>query len=266
MHPCVHACLKPPRRIQAERQHLESCIAEATSRLQTARDQHRGLRSAHGDLKQRLHEVTANLADMLCHRTNTCAPLPPPKRNPYTTNALSTLPIDVHPSPHGHADAAPAARAANLPPRVHGYFASRSTHSIAFEEYRHYETISAEAVMAADPHATFDDPSATLPQAATRFMAARAAALQQDPDQICWWLQGPHVVGPGGAALSFSVSVASAECLASMFLYFFVHALEGCFLLEAKSILEGAATPCAPPPPLGATEAPTSELNSMFHA
>jgi len=246
--------------MQAERQQLESSVAQVKVKLQLAHDQRGSLTSVRDDLKQRLHEVTANLADILCPRTEARAGLPSspsavaPRHGSAAAERLASTPRPDMLANPARARSVPAD--AQLRPRVQGYFASRGSHIMDFEDYQHYEVLSAEMILAADPHINYDDLPSTLPEAATKFMATKAAALRRDPDSICWWYQAPHAVA--GEALSFSVSIASPECMASMFLYFFMHALEGCFLLEAKSILEGAATPCAPPtsPPLPTGSAP----------
>lgn len=264
---------------------MENSISLVSSKLQTAHKTRYTLQCTHQDLKQRLHEVTATLADILCPRKNTRA-LPPPATSqllitprpvqaaiqPSPAILPLTSPLQPPPpaplpltTPAQFTLQTPAAAPASLPPRVHGYFTRRSRHVMTFEDYRHYETISVDAVAAADPFTSFEDPATAIPQAAARYMAQKAADVQQDPAQICWWYQAPHAVTPGGLSLSFSVCTASPECLASMFLYFFMHALEGCFLLEAKSILEGAATPCAPPPAAAAPvrHTPALQLPSL---
>eukprot|EP00892_Ulva_mutabilis_P009769 jgi/Ulvmu1/7164/UM034_0072.1 len=236
---------------KVERQQLETTVASASARLQAAQEHRGSLKTAQDELKSRLHEVTAALANLLCPRSQ--PPIPQTAMVPHHSGSAPAAPplVPIPPRPlfalrtatTGGSQPGPA-RKQRLRPRVHGYFPSRWSQIMRFEEYVFYETVSADTVIAADPQINFDDLPSALPEAARRFMAAKAAQLTQDATEVCWWYQTSHVVDAAAhTRLSFSVSIASCECMASMFLYFFMHALEGCFLLEAKSILEGAATP-----------------------
>lgn len=82
-----------------------------------------------------------------------------------------------------------------------------------------------------------------MPQAVREFQAAASTSLSVPRDDICWFVQFPHLPCAGGP-LSHSASIASDECCMSLTAIGEALALEAGFLLEThQALVDDAATP-----------------------
>lgn len=218
---------------------MEARIRQTKATLSDTCIRCRALREERAAAVSRVNAAVAEL-----HRLTVCTPLAPPHSappciaqalpDPQLPNAHAQPSIACRPRRRRPADVVPAFGFGA------GIYSSIHEPERDIASYRCCAPITLNGVLEHVPACSdllhSRDLPQHMPQAVREFQAATSASLSVPRDDICWFMQFPHLPC-AGSQLSHSASLASDKCRLSLMAFGEALSLEAGFLLEMHRVL-----------------------------